>query len=152
MIDLDTLFDVIDRHELWIKGRPGGERAVFIGMDLSHAVFRGHNLSQAVFCDSDLRSAKLLDCCCIYAYFRNARLSGADIVNCNFACADLTSATFGGGALIAASDFELAIARNANFLNTCIYRSDFHGTDLTGAKYDSKLIFQHPAAQKGGIA
>ena len=152
MIDQEKLDAIFDRHEMWLRGRPEGEQAILTWMDLSNAIIRGRNLSRAVFCCSNLRSAKFIDCWCISALFRNACLSGVDIVNCNFALADLCNARFGGGALIAESDFEFSLARNADLRNTCIYRCALFGVNLAGAKVDSNLIFQRPTTPNGGAA
>ena len=64
--DLNT---IIQRHEKWLKGEPGGEIA-----DLRNAVLRGADLRGADLRDADLRGADLSD-----ADLRGADLRGADV-------------------------------------------------------------------------
>lgn len=74
--DLNT---IIQLHEKWLRGEPGGKKADLSYADLSYADLRSANLRYA-----DLHGADLS-----YADLRGADLSGADLRGANLRYADL---------------------------------------------------------------
>ena len=73
---------ILDLHEKWLNGVPGGERA-----NLRCADLRGADLSDANLRCADLSDANLSD-----ANLRGADLRGADLRGADLRCADLRGA------------------------------------------------------------
>ena len=77
--DLNT---IIQLHEKWLRGEPGGKKADLSYADLSYADLSGADLRGAGLSDADLRDANL----------RNAVLRGADLRDANLRNAVLRGA------------------------------------------------------------
>ena len=92
----EKLKEILDKHNKWLNGEYGGERADLRGTDLRHidlrdtdllgadirgANLRGTNLRGADLRGADLRDTDLRDTGISYANLRGAKLSGADLTN-----------------------------------------------------------------------
>ena len=87
--DLNT---IIQLHEKWLRGEPGGKKANLRYADLSYADLRGANLRYADLHNADLRYANLSYADLRGADLRSADLSGADLRGANLRYADLSYA------------------------------------------------------------
>ena len=77
MIPSDELHEIIRKHNLWLQGEDGGERAILRWADLRGADLRGAILSEADLSGADLRGADLRGADLRGANLRGAILSGA---------------------------------------------------------------------------
>ena len=123
---------ILEKHEMWLKGEEGRERA-----DLRYTDLSGANLS-----DADLRYANLRGTDLRYANLRYANLSDADLRKADLRCADLWNANLRYVNLSDAdlrntdlSDTDLSGAnlRNANLRNTNLRNANLEGADLWNA-------------------
>ena len=103
-ISVEELNEILEKHEIWLRGEEGGERA-----DLSDADLRGFDLS-----DTNLS----------YAYLNDANLSDADLRDANLMGADLSGVDLRNADL---SDTNL---RNADLRNANLRNADLMGADL----------------------
>ncbi len=114
--------EILERHQLWLDGEDGGERADFTGVnlkrcDFSHAnlenaIFSGANLSCAHFTKANLEGAIFRDANCCFADFSRANLfdvdfQGANLWSALFVRANLKKSNL-SGAKINSSNFEHA--------------------------------------------
>ncbi|MBR1528665.1 MAG: pentapeptide repeat-containing protein [Oscillospiraceae bacterium] len=83
----EELKEILRKHELWLKGEAGGERANLSSANLRSADLRFADLSYADLRSADLRSADLS-----YADLRSANLSSANLRFADLSFADLRSA------------------------------------------------------------
>ena len=88
----DTLKLILEKHLLWRKGLPGGERADLAranlaGADLARANLARANLARAYLAGADLAGANLAG-----AYLAGAYLAGANLADANLADANLAQA------------------------------------------------------------
>ena len=81
----EKLVDILQKHKLWLEGKPAGERANLSCANLSSANLRSANLSSA-----NLSSAKLSCANLSYANLSSADLSSADLSSANLSSADLS--------------------------------------------------------------
>lgn len=58
-MDSNQLKEVLDKHSLWVKGDPNGQRANLTGADLNGADLTGANLSRAYLSRANLTGANL---------------------------------------------------------------------------------------------
>jgi uncharacterized protein YjbI with pentapeptide repeats len=96
------LDEIVNLHERWFRGLPGGMRITLRGANLSRAALRytylntadlrGANLSRA-----DLRYTSLSKVDLRGADLREANLEGANLSNIRCAGADFSGANLGGG-------------------------------------------------------
>ena len=106
------LNDILNKHELWLKGDPYGVRA-----DLSDANLRGADLS-----DANLRGADLSDANLSGTNLSYANLSYANLSYANLRGADLSDASLRGADL---SDASLSDAKNLNCPIACPEEGSF---------------------------
>ena len=66
MIPSDELHEIIRKHNLWLQGEDGGERAILRGANLSGADLRVADLSRADLSGAILRGADLSAALCSY--------------------------------------------------------------------------------------
>ena len=66
-------------HSAFLKGEPGGQRAVFRGGALAGEDFSGSDLRDADFCDCDLVAARFDGADCRGARFQGAVMHGASL-------------------------------------------------------------------------
>ena len=84
-----NLNEILQKHEMWLKGEEGRERA-----DLRYTDLSGADLT-----DVDLRYANLRGTDLRYANLRYANLSDADLRKADLRCADLRGVNLGGADL-----------------------------------------------------
>ena len=159
-ITQEELNEILRKHELWLKGKGGGERANLsgadlIGADLSEALLcranlreatlRGANLSKANLCEADLGGAHLYIANLNEADLSGANLRGAKVCSAylyrsNLTNANLCEANLGGAHLYIANlsnaDLDGANLRSANLCyanvsNANLYRANLGGANLT---------------------
>ena len=73
-MDQNELNEILKKHEMWLKGEEGGERANLSGADLS-----GANLYGAILFGANLRGANLSEANLSGANLSEANLSGANL-------------------------------------------------------------------------
>ncbi len=106
------LREILRKHELWLKGEDGGERANLVGADLKGAKLTG----------IDLRHAILI----------NANLEGADLSYANLKCAMLTGANLKDAETFGTSLRGVKL-RNANLNGVNLDGVNLIGANLSGA-------------------
>ena len=141
-ITAEQLEDIIAKHEKWVKGIDGGERANLRDANLCGANLRsanlsdanlcGVNLSDVDLCGADLRGANLYGANLCSADLYCTDLHGANLYSTNLRGADLHSANLSGadlrGAGLRGTDLSHANLHSAN-----LYNADLSGVDLHGA-------------------
>ena len=95
---------ILEKHEKWLTGREGGERADLRGANLCGANLRGANLRGANLCRADLRGANLCG-----ANLRGANLREANLRGVNLCEANLRGVNLCGANLREAKNTSLAI-------------------------------------------
>ena len=127
-----NLKKILEKHEMWLKGEEGRERA-----DLRYTDLSGADLT-----DVDLRYANLRGTDLRYANLRYANLSDADLRKADLRCADLWNANLRYVNLSDAdlrntdlSDTDLSGAnlRNANLEGADLWNADLINANLEGA-------------------
>ena len=130
-----NLKKILEKHEMWLKGEEGRERA-----DLRYTDLSGADLT-----DVDLRYANLRGTDLRYANLRYANLSDADLRKADLRCADLWNANLRYVNLSDAdlrntdlSDTDLSGAnlRNANLRNTNLRNANLRNTNLRNANLE----------------
>src|SRR5579885_2449747 len=118
-IDQATLDRVLERHERYLTGRHGGQRAVLVYMDLSHLVLAGRNLANA-----EIAASFLIE----------ANLAGADLGHASLFGSDLTRADLTGANLFDADLRDGRLAQKARTGELQMIAVNLSSTELTGAK------------------
>lgn len=118
------LDETLKKHELWLEGAYGGEKA-----DLSEAELRGAYLMGANLRRADLRGADLSE-----AYLGGANLRGADLSEADLRRANLTRAD------IRRADLSGANLSWAKLNRVDIRGTDIKETDLSGADLDFSCL------------
>ena len=125
-----NLKEILKKHEMWLNGNEGGERANLINADLSGVNLRGVNLSEA-----DLRGVNL-----IKANLRGTDLTGANLTGANLTGANLIRADLRGVDLIRA-DLRRADLRDASLKYANLRCINLRYADLRGANLsDTNLM------------
>ncbi len=86
------LRNVLKKHQLWLDGKLGGERATFIETDLAGANLAGANLERANLFKANLSKADLQAAILVGANLEEANLEDAILVGTNFRDTNLTGA------------------------------------------------------------
>ena len=139
----EEIQEILRKHQLWLDGEEGGERADFSGADLTDADLRVENLRVA-----NLRSANLTG-----ASLRGADLSGADLSYAYLTGADLSYAYLTGAdlsyAYLTGAYLSRAYLHNANLSNTkgipgivCPEKGSFIGFKKARGKIIELLILE----------
>ena len=135
----DELRVIIERHERWLNGQEGGERANLCGADLRGANLTRTFLYRADLRNADLRGAHLMGAYLAEAYLQNADLSGADLYGAHLCRANLADANLTNAELqhtnMSGSYLIDACLSNANLTNVCLLRANLYGAKL----YDANL-------------
>ena len=79
-INQEELKKILQKHEMWLKGEEGGERANLKNAYLSYASLRGINLSYADLSYANLSGAYLWDADLIDVDLSGANLKNADLI------------------------------------------------------------------------
>ncbi len=109
---------ILEDHEQWLKGEPGGIRADFLEADFENANFQDANLEKALFIGATFRRA----------YFWCANLQGANLWGADLKGADLWGAGLTGANL-----------QGANLQESNIQYANLTGSDLRSANLESVL-------------
>ena len=88
----EELNSILRRHEAWLKGKFGGERAELSGADLRHARLQVADLQRAGLQRAGLQQAILEDSDLQGAILRDADLRGADLRGADLRYSDLQGA------------------------------------------------------------
>lgn len=108
----DSIKEKIRLHELWIRNKKGGKKAVLLNEDLSNLeLFEGAILSRAIFQDCDLTEAN----------FNRATLFETSFINC-----ELRNAGF-ASAYLRSADFYASNITDAWFINSDLQLANFNG-------------------------
>ena len=110
-MDTQELKEIIERHQLWLNGKLGGERAYLSNANLRGANLRGANLGGANLSDANLIGADLI---------------GADLSGANLSDSDLR------GAILRGADLRYADLSNADLSNADLSGANLSGADLSG--------------------
>ena len=113
-----NLSEIISKHEKWLRGETGGERANLSNADLSNADLSNANLRYANLSNANLR----------YANLSNADLSNADLSNANLSNADLSNANL-SNANLSNADLRYADLSNANLRYANLSNADLSRTE-----------------------
>ena len=121
------LVSILNKHEMWLRNDPKGERADLREVDLRGAYLtvadlKGADLTGAILRGADLRGADLRGADLRGAYLTEAYLRGADLKG-----ADLT------GAILREADLRGADLRGADLRGAYLTEADLRGAYLTGA-------------------
>ena len=113
------LKDILEKHFLWLKGDPNGERA-----DLSWADLYGADLSGANLSEANLRGANLSMANLRGADFYGADLSGAYLRKADLSMANLSEANLYWTNFCGADFYE---SKGVNYPMTCPEKGSFIG-------------------------
>ena len=113
------LKDILEKHFLWLKGDPNGERADLSWADLYGADLSGANLSMANLRGADLSMANLRG-----ADFYGADLCGAYLRKADLSMANLSEANLYGTNFCGADFYE---SKGVNYPMTCPEKGSFIG-------------------------
>ena len=89
-MNISKIREILSKHQKWLNGEAGGERADLSGADLSRADLSEANLSRADLSGADLSEANLSGADLSRADLRGADLSGADLRGANLSGAENT--------------------------------------------------------------
>lgn len=127
-ITQEELDKIIEKHELWLKGEDGGEKADLSNKNLSFMDLNEVNLSGADLCGANFCNADVCD----------ANLYGANLSNTN-----LFSACFLGSNLcranLAGADLHKACLGGVNLTDADICQTNFHKANLVGANLNGVI-------------
>ena len=121
-ISVEELNEILEKHEIWLRGEEGGERA-----DLWDTDLRGFDLIDINLSGADLRNSDLGDANLMYADLKYADLKYTDLSYTNLSDADLRGADLRGANLMGAN------LSNTNLSNTNLSDTDLSDADLRGA-------------------
>ena len=117
-----NLEKILKKHEMWLEGKEGGERA-----DLRYTNLNGINLTGA-----DLRYVNLSGADLRYANLRYANLSDADLRKTDLSNANLINTGL-RDANLRNANLRCANLRNTNLWNAALRNTDLRCTNLSGA-------------------
>ena len=121
-ISVEELNEILEKHEIWLRGEEGGERA-----DLWDTDLRGFDLIDINLSGADLRNSDLGDANLMYADLKYADLKYTNLSYTNLSDADLRGADLRGANLMGAN------LSNTNLSNTNLSDTDLSDADLMGA-------------------
>ena len=124
------LKDILEKHFLWLREDPNGERANLRGADLRRANLRRANLCRADLSVADLSKADLSG-----AILRKADLSGANLRGVNLCGADLREADL----------------RWADLSETILCRANLNGANLSGSNLSESNLSRANLHESKGV-
>ena len=137
-ISQEELKEILQKHEMWLKGEEGRERADLrytdlsgadlTDVDLRYANLRGADLRGVNLSDADLRKADLRNTNLRNANLEGADLWNADLINTNLSDADLINAN------LSDADLRKADLRCADLRGVNLGGADLRGVNLRGIK------------------
>lgn len=139
-ISVEELNEILEKHEMWLKGEKGGECADLWNTDLRGFDLTDANLSGANLRKSDLGGATLMYADLKYADFKYTDLSAADLNDADLRGIDLTGADLSYTNL---SDANLSNAdlNDANLSYTNLSNADLSNTDLRYANLNNANLW-----------
>ena len=139
-ISQEELKEILQKHEMWLKGEKYGERAELWNTDLRGFDLSDANLSGADLRKSDLSGADLMYADLKYADFKYTDLSAADLNDADLRGVDLTGADLSYTNL---SDANLSNAdlNDANLSYTNLSNADLSNTDLRYANLNNANLW-----------
>ena len=153
-INQKELNKILQKHEMWLNGKVGGECANLMGTDLSYANLRGvnlrcanlynANLNRANLINADLRNTNLEYVNLEYANLINANLECVNLYNANLEYANLKCTNLKGADLrrvvLRRADLRRADLRNANLRGANLYDADLRNANLEDIKINIDTI------------
>ena len=139
------LKNTLEKHFLWLREDPNGERANLswadlYGADLSMANLRGANLRGANLRGADLYGADLYGANLRGADLRKADLYGANLRGADLRGADLSMANL-RGANLRGADLSMANLRGANLRGANLYGANLSEANLYGANLSEANLY-----------
>ena len=134
------LKDILEKHILWLREDPNGERADLYGADLRGADLRGANLCRANLSLADLSKADLSG-----AILRKADLSGAILRKADLSGAKLRGVNLWGADLIEAD------LRWADLSETILCRAKLNGANLSGSNLSESNLSRANLHESKGV-
>ena len=140
-ITKEELNEILRKHELWLEGKDGGERANLYRADLSNANLYRANLREAYLgyarlYRANLREANLDGANLCEAYLRYANVSNANLHGANLSDANLDEA------YLYRANFRNANLGNANLRGAYLLEADLDGANLRGANLDEAYLYR----------
>ena len=153
-ISVEELNEILEKHEIWLRGEEGGERA-----DLRDTDLRGFDLIDINLSGADLRNSDLGDANLMYADLKYADLKYTDLSYTNLSDADLRGADLRGANLMGAnlndtnlSDADLSDAdlSDTDLRGTNLWDTDLSNTNLKNVKTNINTIGYNLACPEEG--
>ena len=148
-ISVEELNEILQKHEMWLKGEVGGECANLRYADLRYANLRYANLRYA-----DLRYANLSDANLRYADLRYANLSDTNLRYADLRYANLSDADLRGadlrGANLSGADLIGADLRGVDLSYADLRGADLRGANLIDIKTNMHTIGYNLACPEKG--
>lgn len=129
------LQNILKKHQLWLDGEPGGERANLEGVNLSEANLEGVNLRHANLEGVNLFEANLQRANLSNANLEKTNLVGAILMRTNLFEANLFEANL-FNANLQGANLQIANLRKATLERTCLEKADLFGANLTDANLE----------------
>ena len=133
-ISVEELNEILEKHEIWLRGEEGGERA-----DLWDTDLRGFDLIDINLSGADLRNSDLGDANLMYADLKYADLKYTDLSYTNLSDADLRGANL--------SDTDIS---DADLRGTNLWDTDLSNTNLKNVKTNINTIGYNLACPEEG--
>ena len=139
----EELVSILNKHKMWLRNDPKGERAYLSGANLRGADLRGADLRGAYLSGANLREidltgailrvADLREVDLTEAYLRGADLTGVNLYGAYLRGADLREVDF-REAYLTGADLSGADHTGADLTGVNPYGAYLRGADLTGAR------------------
>ena len=143
-ISVEELNEILEKHEIWLRGEEGGERA-----DLWDTDLRGFDLIDINLSGADLRNSDLGDANLMYADLKYADLKYTDLSYTNLSDADLRGADLRGANLMGANLSDTDIS-DADLRGTNLWDTDLSNTNLKNVKTNINTIGYNLACPEEG--
>ena len=145
-----TLEEILEKHEKWVNGEEGGERARLNSVDLSYVDLSSVNLFDADLYNADLTGANLSDTDLSYANLSYANLKKVNLNYTNLKYANLSNANLNNANLIQ-SDLTNADLTDSNLSNANLkYANLVRGNLRDAILYYADL--SHANLKKGDLS
>ena len=143
-ISVEELNEILEKHEIWLRGEEGGERA-----DLWDTDLRGFDLIDINLSGADLRNSDLGDANLMYADLKYADLKYTDLSYTNLSDADLRGGDLRGANLMGANLSDTDIS-DADLRGTNLWDTDLSNTNLKNVKTNINTIGYNLACPEEG--
>ena len=143
-ISVEELNEILEKHEIWLRGEEDGERA-----DLWDTDLRGFDLIDINLSGADLRNSDLGDANLMYADLKYADLKYTDLSYTNLSDADLRGADLRGANLMGANLSDTDIS-DADLRGTNLWDTDLSNTNLKNVKTNINTIGYNLACPEEG--